>query len=150
MFECVITDYGVSDTISLICSDLGYPHHRFSMFFIVKFISSADLYDDTLVENVIGYQPWWNAEDLAITFSDRENEILLSLPNKEYLLDDGERKLVFMGGYEYNNNVACKQTSVRLFSYQYLLHIIARLFGNFFSPSLLLVKHSVHSFSNAE
>ena len=68
----------------------------------------ADLYEDDIIQEVIEFKPWWDVHDLIVSFSSSENALLQRLPNKEYLLSDFERKLVFLGlvdilfGFVYN------------------------------------------------
>jgi len=45
---------------------------------------------------LIKYQSWWN-NDSDVTFDEQEKETMRKLPNKEYLLDEVETKLVFLG-----------------------------------------------------
>ena len=71
--------------------------HIFNVMLLKLYICRADLYENDMVNELKRYRPWWEAEEFDDTFSTEEKNELQRLPNREYLLNDLERRTAFFG-----------------------------------------------------
>jgi len=56
---------------------------------------SADLYEAEEIDDLLLYKPWWAANFDSLT--DEEKEDLRKLPNREYIFNAAETRVVCLG-----------------------------------------------------
>ena len=78
----------------------------------------ADLHETREIADFLSFQPWWTDMTAACELSPEAQELMLKLPKKNYLLDDGELQNVYLSlvdilfAYAYNHRVLCGENNV--------------------------------------
>jgi len=58
----------------------------------------ADLYEDEEIQPVLSYSPWWCKNGYhKVVFTQQENDVLQTLPRKEYLISNQEQQVILLG-----------------------------------------------------